>query len=123
MRAGAEIDLDYEAMCSKNNEKITWTNFHFVMCIGIVGFFVFWIVLLCRMYLPPGRGKLTVLLSLEMRLKRKNAREYHFVTFVIEKSVPGFKGHFLKKTRTYGSSALQHSLRRRGAISILYIDS
>ena len=55
-RAGAEIDLDYEAMCSKNNEKITWTNFHFVMCIGIVGFFVFWIVLLCRMYLPPGIG-------------------------------------------------------------------
>ena len=30
-----------------------WTNFHFVMCVGIVGFFVFWIVLLCRMYLPP----------------------------------------------------------------------
>merc|ERR1719400_1270459 len=46
------LDLDY-ALCSTDSEKVVWTNFHFVMCIGIVGFFVFWIVLLCRMYLPP----------------------------------------------------------------------
>lgn len=54
--AGCELDptldLDY-ALCSNDGEKGAWTNFHFVMCIGIVGFFVFWIVLLCRMYLPP----------------------------------------------------------------------
>lgn len=66
--AGAEIDLDYEAMCSKNNEKITWTNFHFVMCIGIVGFFVFWIVLLCRMYLPPELNLWTI-----MQLQNENS--------------------------------------------------
>ena len=45
------------SMCGENSdqekESQGWTNFHFVMCIGIVGFFVFWIVLLCRMYLPP----------------------------------------------------------------------
>ena len=33
-------------------EKTQWTNFHFVMCIGMFSFFAFWIVLLCRMYLP-----------------------------------------------------------------------
>eukprot|EP00096_Caligus_rogercresseyi_P005048 TRINITY_DN19868_c0_g1_i1.p1 TRINITY_DN19868_c0_g1~~TRINITY_DN19868_c0_g1_i1.p1 ORF type:complete len:202 (+),score=51.23 TRINITY_DN19868_c0_g1_i1:75-680(+) len=37
---------------TNGEEKGNWTNFHFVMCVGIVGFFVFWIVLLCRMYLP-----------------------------------------------------------------------
>ena len=50
--ATPNLDLDY-ALCSTDSEKVAWTNFHFVMCIGIVGFFVFWIVLLCRMYLPP----------------------------------------------------------------------
>lgn len=42
---------DFANMCG-SEEKTSWTNFHFVMCIGILGFFVFWIVLLCRMYLP-----------------------------------------------------------------------
>ena len=39
------------AVCT-GEEKTQWTNFHFVMCIGIVGFFVFWLVLLAKMYLP-----------------------------------------------------------------------
>ena len=42
---------DFSNLCV-SEEKSSWTNFHFVMCIGILGFFVFWIVLLCRMYLP-----------------------------------------------------------------------
>ena len=42
---------DFSTLCV-SEEKSSWTNFHFVMCIGIIGFFVFWIVLLCRMYLP-----------------------------------------------------------------------
>jgi hypothetical protein len=29
-----------------------WTNFHYVMCIGVIGFLIFWFILLCRMYLP-----------------------------------------------------------------------
>ena len=44
-------DLDFAALCAE--EKTQWTNFHFVMCLGIGGFFVFWILLLSRMYLPP----------------------------------------------------------------------
>ncbi len=28
------------------------TNFHFGLCVGIVGFLVFWLVLLLRIYLP-----------------------------------------------------------------------
>ena len=46
------VDLDFSYKRSRS-EKTTWTNFHFIMCIGIGGFFVFWVVLLCRMYLPP----------------------------------------------------------------------
>ena len=49
---GANDAMDF-ALCRDRSEKVHWTNFHFVMCIGITGFFVFWIVLLCRMYLPP----------------------------------------------------------------------
>ena len=45
-------DLDFTKYKS-GSEKTSWTNFHFVMCIGIVGFFVFWIFLLAKMYLPP----------------------------------------------------------------------
>lgn len=44
-------DLDFK-VC-KGEEKTQWTNFHFIMCIGIGGFFIFWILLLSRMYLPP----------------------------------------------------------------------
>ena len=57
---GPAPELDDYSLCNTSdgdadNQKSegTWTNFHFVMCIGIVGFFVFWIILLCRMYLPP----------------------------------------------------------------------
>jgi len=54
---GPAPELDDYSLCntSEGEEKETggWTNFHFVMCVGIVGFFVFWIILLCRMYLPP----------------------------------------------------------------------
>ena len=59
------MDLDF-ALCSSGSEKTTWTNFHFVMCIGIVGFFVFWIVLLCRMYLPPELNLWTILQNAEL---------------------------------------------------------
>ena len=34
---------------SSKDGSWNWTNFHFVMCIGVVGFLVFWFVLLCRM--------------------------------------------------------------------------
>lgn len=44
-------DLDFTMF--KSEEKTQWTNFHFVMCIGIIGFFVFWVILLGKMYLPP----------------------------------------------------------------------
>ncbi len=47
-----ELDHDYVEVV-KDKESTPWTNFHFVMCVGIVGFFIFWILLLCRMYLPP----------------------------------------------------------------------
>ena len=47
--SGVTQNLDF-SLCSE--EKTQWTNFHFVMCIGIVGFFVFWITLLSKMYLP-----------------------------------------------------------------------
>ena len=57
--AATELEECY-SMCGDNTtisdqEKDSggWTNFHFVMCIGIIGFFVFWVLLLCRMYLPP----------------------------------------------------------------------
>lgn len=54
---GPAPELDDYSLCntSEGEEKESggWTNFHFVMCVGIVGFFVFWIILLCRMYLPP----------------------------------------------------------------------
>merc|ERR1719242_2066724 len=30
----------------------TWTNFHCALCLGVAGFFIFWIFLLARMYLP-----------------------------------------------------------------------
>ena len=50
-------ELDDFAMCTAAAEaekgSTPWTNFHFVMCVGIIGFFIFWILLLCRMYLPP----------------------------------------------------------------------
>ena len=53
----ATHELEDCISCGDNSdqekESGSWTNFHFVMCVGIVGFFVFWIVLLCRMYLPP----------------------------------------------------------------------
>ena len=45
-------DFDHFTVCRSSSEKTQWTNFHFVMCIGIVGFFVFWILLLGKMYLP-----------------------------------------------------------------------
>lgn len=44
-------DLDI-VICRSNSEKTQWTNFHFIMCIGIGGFFIFWVLLLCKMYLP-----------------------------------------------------------------------
>lgn len=28
------------------------TNFHFSLCVGVIGFFIFWLVLLLRIYLP-----------------------------------------------------------------------
>ena len=55
----AHPELDDYSLCNTSEDEVvekesgSWTNFHFVMCIGIVGFFVFWIILLCRMYLPP----------------------------------------------------------------------
>jgi len=54
----AHPELDDYSLCNTSEdeavekESAAWTNFHFVMCIGIIGFFVFWIILLCRMYLP-----------------------------------------------------------------------
>ena len=54
---GPAPELDDYSICNTSDgeekESGSWTNFHFVMCVGIVGFFVFWIILLCRMYLPP----------------------------------------------------------------------
>jgi hypothetical protein len=47
------VDLDFSYNRTRQSDKAGWTNFHFVMCIGIVGFFIFWVLLLCRMYLPP----------------------------------------------------------------------
>ena len=45
--------LERRRACGSSKEgSWNWTNFHFVMCIGVVGFLVFWFVLLCRMYLP-----------------------------------------------------------------------
>ena len=49
----AAVDLDFSYNRTRISDKAGWTNFHFVMCIGIVGFFIFWVLLLCRMYLPP----------------------------------------------------------------------
>jgi len=54
----AHPELDDYSLCNTSEDEVVekesaaWTNFHFVMCIGIIGFFVFWIILLCRMYLP-----------------------------------------------------------------------
>jgi len=44
-------NVDNFKVC-KSDEKTPWTNFHFLLCIGIVGFLVFWTLLLSRMYLP-----------------------------------------------------------------------
>ena len=49
----AAVDIDFSYNRTRISDKAGWTNFHFVMCIGIVGFFIFWVLLLCRMYLPP----------------------------------------------------------------------
>ena len=49
-RTNASDHLDF-TVC-KSEDKTQWTNFHFVMCIGLVSFFVFWIFLLSKMYLP-----------------------------------------------------------------------
>lgn len=49
----ATANMDDFALCAEEKGSTPWTNFHFVMCVGIIGFFVFWIILLCRMYLPP----------------------------------------------------------------------
>jgi len=46
------IDMDIAYQRSRNSDKAGWTNFHFLLCIGISGFFIFWVLLLCRMYLP-----------------------------------------------------------------------
>ncbi len=51
-RGGKARDHSEFTVC-KSEDKTPWTNFHFVMCIGIVGFFIFWIFLLSKMYLPP----------------------------------------------------------------------
>ena len=47
------VDIDFSYNRSRMSDKTGWTNFHFVMCIGIIGFFIFWVFILCRMYLPP----------------------------------------------------------------------
>ena len=48
------VDIDFSLNNRRTmSDKTGWTNFHFVMCIGIVGFFIFWVFILCRMYLPP----------------------------------------------------------------------
>ena len=46
------VDIDFTKRRNMS-DKAGWTNFHFVMCIGIIGFFIFWVFILCRMYLPP----------------------------------------------------------------------
>ena len=46
------VDIDFTKRRNMS-DKSGWTNFHFVMCIGILGFFIFWVFILCRMYLPP----------------------------------------------------------------------
>ena len=46
------VDIDFSKRRNMS-DKSGWTNFHFVMCIGIIGFFIFWVFILCRMYLPP----------------------------------------------------------------------
>jgi len=37
----------------------TWTNFHCILCLGVCIFFIFWIFLLLRMYLPLESGVMT----------------------------------------------------------------
>ena len=55
----AHPELDDYSLCNTSEDEVveketgSWTNFHSLLCIGVVGFFVFWIILLCRMYLPP----------------------------------------------------------------------
>ena len=49
----ANVDIDFSYNRTRISDKAGWTNFHFVMCIGIIGFFIFWVFILCRMYLPP----------------------------------------------------------------------
>ena len=44
-------NLERRRACGKDSSW-NWSNFHYVMCIGVVGFMVFWFILLCRMYLP-----------------------------------------------------------------------
>ena len=44
-------NLERRRACGKESSW-NWSNFHYVMCIGVVGFMVFWFILLCRMYLP-----------------------------------------------------------------------
>jgi hypothetical protein len=58
-----ELD-DFSLSANEEKSSSSWTNFHYYMCIGIIAFFIFWICLLCRMYLPPeyqfwGRGNKT----------------------------------------------------------------
>ena len=51
-RVDLELTLRRRATCGKEGSW-NWTNFHYVMCVGVIGFLVFWFILLCRMYLPP----------------------------------------------------------------------
>ncbi|XP_023342118.1 uncharacterized protein LOC111711890 [Eurytemora carolleeae] len=44
-------NLDFKPEKSKH-EFVDWTNFHCILTIGIIGFFIFWVFLLLRMYLP-----------------------------------------------------------------------
>ena len=45
-----EDSEDSEEHCCKRKRKTTW--FHFNLCFGMLGFIVFWSVLMLRIYLP-----------------------------------------------------------------------
>ena len=53
MQARGDVDLDFSYNRKRMSDKTGWTNFHFVMCLGVSFFVIFWFFLLCRMYLPP----------------------------------------------------------------------
>jgi hypothetical protein len=38
--------------CHSKQNRNPWTSFHSVMCVGVICFFIFWVCLLCKMYLP-----------------------------------------------------------------------